>query len=589
MIRLSFAVAALAFAALVTPAFASDAETAAFETLAGDYDAWLKKEDPIGAGFEGDQEALGRLPDASAEADARRLEELTAFKARVDAIAAGDLPAADSFDRDYLAASLEDSLALAAFDEGRMPFNNDSGFHTLADYLGQATRIRSVADAEAWLSRLKALPGYYDQSLANAKRGIETGWTQPKLVVERVIDVAKRQAAVAPGDDPLLAPFAALPETLDPASIAAIKSEAEKVIGGEIAPRRQAFAAFLETEYLPKARPEIGISSVPGGNAYYAALARHHTTTEMTPDEIHALGLSEVARIRALMDGVMKETGFTGTYPEFLAFLRSDAQFYATSREQLLEKASEISKRADDKLPGLFQTLPRLPYGVRPVPEEQEEGYTTGRYFPGSPDLGIAGGYMINTGKLDQRSLYELPALTLHEAVPGHHLQIALAQELKELRYFRRNGGATAFVEGWGLYAEYLGEEMGIYRTPYERFGRLSYEMWRACRLVADTGIHWKGWDIEEARKCFAENSALSEHNIQTELERYISWPGQALAYKIGEMKFKELRARATERLGAEFDVRTFHDVVLLAGAMPLNMLESRVEAWIADQLANRP
>ncbi len=589
MIRSTLLASLAAISLITAPAFAGDAETAAFSKLADDYDAWLKQENPIGAGFEGDEAALARLPDASPEADARRLEETKAFKARLDAIPVGALSADDAFDRDYLAATLEDSLSLAAFDEARMPFNNDSGFHSLPDYLGQATRIRSVADAEAWLSRLKAIPTYYDQNIANARRGIEAGWTQPKIVVDRVIDVAKRQAAVAPADDPLLAPFANLPPTLDAASIAPIKAEAEKVIAEQINPRRQAFLAFLETEYLPKARPEVSISTIPGGKDYYVAVARHHTTTTMTPDEIHELGLSEVKRIRGLMEGVMKEAGFTGTFPEFLAFLRTDKQFYATSREQLLEKASEIAKRSDDKLPGLFLTLPRLPYGVRPVPQDQEDGYTTGRYFPGSPDLGIAGGYMVNTGKLDQRALYELPALTLHEAVPGHHLQIALSQELKELRYFRRNGDATAFVEGWGLYAEYLGEEMGIYRTPYEKFGRLSYEMWRACRLVADTGIHWKGWDIEEARKCFTENTALSEHNIQTELERYISWPGQALAYKIGELKLKELRARATERLGAQFDVRRFHDAVLLAGPMPLAMLEGRIDRWLEDQLANRP
>lgn len=589
MIRSTLFASIAAFALVSAPASAGEAETAAFSKLADDYDAWLKRENPIGAGFEGDLEAMGRLPDASFEADNRRTEELKAFKARVDAIQADTLGKDDAFDRDYLAASLEDALALAPFDEARMPFSNDSGFYSLADYLGQATRIRTVEDAEAWLARLKALPAYYDQNIANARRGIETGWTQPKIVVDRVIEIAKRQAEATPDKDPLLAPFGNLPPTLDPAAIAPIKAEAEKVIAEEMMPRRAAFVKFMEEEYLPKARAETGIGSLPGGKDYYVAIARHHTTTNMTPDEIHELGLSEVKRIRGLMDGVMKETGFKGTFAEFLAFLRTDKQFYATSREQLLEKASEIAKRADDKLPGLFLTLPRLTYGVRPVPADQEEGYTTGRYFPGSPDLGIAGGYMVNTSHLDQRALYELPALTLHEAVPGHHLQIALAQELKELRYFRRNGDATAFVEGWGLYAEYLGEEMGMYRTPYEKFGRLSYEMWRACRLVADTGIHWKGWSIEEARKCFTENSALSEHNIQTELERYISWPGQALAYKIGELKLKELRARATERLGAQFDVRRFHDEVLLAGAMPLAMLEKRVDSWIADQQANRP
>lgn len=589
MIRSTVLASITVFALLAASASAGEAETAAFNKLAGDYDAWLLKENPVSAGFEGDLAALARLPDASLEADKRRSEELKAFKVRVDAIPAAALDKDEAFDRDYLAAALDDALALAPFDEARMPFSNDSGFYSLADYLGQATRIRTVEDAEAWLARLKALPAYYDQNIANARRGIETGWTQPKIVVERVIDVAKRQAAVRPENDPLLAPFSNLPPTLDAAAIAPIKAEAEKLIAEEMAPRRAAFVKFLEEEYLPKARPAMGIGSLPGGKDYYVAVARHHTTTTMTPDEIHELGLGEVKRIRGLMDGVMKETSFKGTFSEFLAFLRTDKQFYATSREQLLEKASEIAKRSDDKLPGLFGTLPRLTYGVRPVPADQEEGYTTGRYFPGSPDLGIAGGYMVNTSHLDQRALYELPALTLHEAVPGHHLQIALSQELKALRYFRRNGDATAFVEGWGLYAEYLGEEMGMYRTPYEKFGRLSYEMWRACRLVADTGIHWKGWDIEEARKCFTENTALSEHNIQTELERYVSWPGQALAYKIGELKLKELRARATERLGAQFDVRRFHDLVLLAGPMPLAMLEKRVDDWIADQQANRP
>ncbi len=589
MIRSTLLASIAAVALLAPPAVAGEAEASAFAKLADDYDAWLKRENPIGAGFEGDDAALSLLPDASAAAEARRLEEVKAFKARVEAIPAKELSAADAFDRDYLAAALDDTLALAPFDEGRMPFSNDSGFYSLADYLGPSTRFRSLADAEAWLARLKALPLYYDQNIANARRGLETGWTQPRLVVERVIATAKQQAVLKAEDDPLLAPFATLPAGLDAKAVAPLKAEAERVIAEEIAPRRKAFAVFMETEYLPKARPQIGISSLPNGKAYYEALVRHHTTTDMTPDEIHELGLKEVARIRGLMDGVMKETGFKGSFAEFLTFLRTDPQFYATSREQLLEKASEIAKRADDKLPGLFLTLPRLSYGVRPVPKEMEEGYTTGRYFPGSPEMGVAGGYMVNTSHLDQRALYELPALTLHEAAPGHHIQIALAQELKSLRYFRRNGDATAFTEGWGLYAEYLGEEMGLYRTPYERFGRLSYEMWRACRLVADTGIHWKGWDIEQARKCFTENSALSEHNIQTELERYISWPGQALGYKIGELKLKALRARAEERLGAQFDVRRFHDEVLLAGAMPLGMLESRIDTWIADQQANRP
>jgi uncharacterized protein (DUF885 family) len=281
------------------------------------------------------------------------------------------------------------------------------------------------------------------------------------------------------------------------------------------------------------------------------------------------------------MDAEIAASGFTGSFAEFLNWLRTDPRFYAQQREELLMHAAEISKRADDAIPALFRnSLPRLPYGVRPVPQEIEDQYTTGRYFPGSLQLGVAGGYIVNVGKLDQRPLYELPALTLHEAVPGHHLQIAISQELGEQPWFRRNADVTAFVEGWGLYAEFLGEEMGIYRDPFERFGRLSYEMWRACRLVVDTGIHWKGWTIEEARACFRDNSALAPHNIETELQRYIGWPGQALAYKIGELKLKELREESRQALGERFDVREFHDIVLLGGPLPLALLEERIREW---------
>ena len=575
--------------AAACPALAASAESEAFARLEADYEAFLRAEDPITAGFEDDTAALSRLPDASAEADARRKAALEDFARRIDALPANRLEGSDVFDRDYLAYEIADRLTAAGFDEARLAFQNDSGFHTLASYLAYATVIRTPADGEAWLARLAALPAWYDENIKNLRRGVETGWTQPKIVVDRVLEVAEGQAAAPIDTDVLLAPFATAPATIDPATIAEMRTRAIALIRDQIRPRQEQFVTFLKDEYLPKARASLAVIDMPGGEDWYEYQARHHTTTALTPDEIHDIGLAEVARIRGLMDGVMAETGFTGTFPEFLAFLRTDPQFHATSRQQLLEKASEIAKRSDDRLPGLFGTLPRLTYGVRPVPEDQEEGYTTGRYFPGSPQLGLAGGYMINTSKLDQRPLYELPALTLHEAVPGHHLQIALTQELGDIPYYRRNGSMTAFVEGWGLYAEYLGEEMGMYRDAYERFGRLSYEMWRACRLVADTGIHWKRWDIEKARACFTDNSALSPHNIQTELERYISWPGQALAYKIGEMKLKALRAKAAEALGGSFDVRRFHDEVLLAGPMPLAMLEARIDAWIADELAKRP
>ena len=309
-----------------------------------------------------------------------------------------------------------------------------------------------------------------------------------------------------------------------------------------------------------------------------------HTTTDLPPEEIHQIGLSEVARIRGEMVAIKDEVGFEGDLAAFIASLRADRKFHAQSREALLEKASEIAKRIDGELPAWFATLPRLPYGVRPVPAQIEAGYTTGRYLQGDPERGVAGTYLVNTSALDQRPLYELPALTLHEAVPGHHLQIALAQELEAVPDFRRQAGMSAFVEGWGLYAEKLGGEMGVYRDPYERFGRLSYEMWRACRLVADTGLHWKRWSLDQARACFAENTALSPLNIEVELARYVSWPGQALAYKVGELKIVELREQARAELGEAFDIRRFHDAVLLAGALPLDLLEARIEAWIAAE-----
>jgi uncharacterized protein (DUF885 family) len=367
---------------------------------------------------------------------------------------------------------------------------------------------------------------------------------------------------------------------------ARLLERARGIVQREIIPARAAYLRFIETEYAPKARAQAGASSLPDGKRFYAFQARYHTTTDLTPDQIHALGQSEVRRIRAEMDGVMRETGFTRTFPEFLAFLRSDPQFYATTREDLLEKASEIAKRADGGLPALFATLPRLPYTVKPTPREIEAQTTTGRYYQGSPTLGVAGTYILNTGNLPARPLYELPALTVHEAVPGHHLQIALSQELGEQPWFRRNANVTAYTEGWGLYSEFLGVEMGIYRTPYERFGRLSYEMWRACRLVADTGMHWLGWTKEQARACFTDNSALSAGNIEAELNRYIGWPGQALAYKVGELKLKELRRKAETALGPRFDIRRFHDVVLLGGPVPLDLLEQRVDGWIATERA---
>ncbi|MGH8237779.1 MAG: DUF885 domain-containing protein [Steroidobacteraceae bacterium] len=571
---------------LVLVAVHAGAQTAddSLQRVIADFERFQRQYDPVSAGQEGDREALRRLPDATAEAEQAQRKQFVAIDESLAKIDASHLSGEAALNHRLLTHIVKESIEELAFDFGRMPFQNDSGFHTLADYLGRTTTIASREDADAWLQRLAALPTFYQQNVANLKRGLKTRYTQPRIVVDRVLEVARKQVEVKPEDNSLLLPLARLPAGIPATAQAEYRSKALAIVRDKVYPAQRAFAEFMAREYVPAARPALAWRTTPGGEASYRFLVRRFTTTDMTPDQIHKLGQDEVARIRGLMEQAIAATDFKGSFAEFQKMLRTDPRFYARTATELLEKASEIAKRSDDQLPRLFGTLPRLTYGVRPVPAEMAEGYTTGRYWQGSMQTGQAGGYMVNTSHLDQRGLYELPALTVHEAVPGHHLQIALSQELSGLPYFRRNISVTAFTEGWGLYSEFLGEEMGIYRDPYELFGRYSYEMWRACRLVADTGIHWLGWDIEQARRCFTENSALAAHNIQTELERYISWPGQALAYKVGQLRILELRALAERQLGARFDIREFHDVVLANGAVPLDVLEKLVRTWITSK-----
>ena len=580
MNRLRAWVLALVFLVTAAPA----AALPALDALITDYEAWSLADDPFEAGRRGDIEALARLPDPTPTADQQRRASLSGFQSRLSQLPASGLSEEDALNRDFLRWTLSRRLASLDFDEARMPFSSDGGFDQTLGYVAVGLPMRTEADARAWISRLKALPGYYDAHIENARRGVKAGFTQPRPTTLQVLERARRAADLAPDGDPLLAPLTRLPAEVPAPLRKALLDEGRRALEEDIRPARRRFVAFLDKEYLPAARPALAARSLPGGEAYYRWLAADYTTTALTPDQIHQIGVDEVARIRREMDGVMAETGFKGDFPAFLAMLRSDPRFYARSREELLEKASRIAKRIDDELPAWFATLPRLTYGVRPVPAEIEETYTTGRYFGGSAARGVSGGYMVNTSHLDQRPLYELPALTLHEAVPGHHLQIALAEEVAGVPEFRRNADVTAFTEGWGLYAEKLGGEMGIYRDPWERFGRLSYEMWRACRLVADTGIHWKGWSVDQARACFTENSALSPLNIEVELARYVSWPGQALAYKVGEMRIVALREAAQRELGERFDIRRFHDAVLLAGPMPLDMLEARIRTWVSAE-----
>ena len=569
--------------ALVFAAAPALAQEAALTALVADYEAYALGQDPITAGREGDRRALGRLSDVSPGADVLRRSTLEEFKGRLEAIDPKDLPAEARLNRDFLSWIFERRLKGLGFDEARMPFNSDSGFDMDMSYLASTTQLNAEADADAWISRLRALPRYYAQNIVNARRGVKSGFTQPRSTNQSVLVRAQAAAAKDPDLDPLLKPF----ETarVPPAKLAEMRTLAVGLVRDQIRPAQRDFVAFLEKEYLPASRKALGARSLPGGDAYYRWLVADHTTTSFSPDEVHALGLSEVARIRGEMQAVIDETGFKGDLTTFIAMLRTDPRFYVTTRQALLEKASEIDKRIDDQLPRYFATLPRLTFGVRPVPAEIEEGYTSARYFQGAPKQGIAGGYMVNTSHLDQRPLYELPALTAHESVPGHHLQIALGQEAEGVPAFRRNAGVTAYTEGWGLYAERLVGEMGLYRDAYERFGGLSMEMWRACRLVADTGLHWKGWTLDQAKACFTQNTALAPLNIDVEVARYVGWPGQALAYKVGQLKILELRAKAKSALGDRFDIRRFHDAVLLAGPLPLDLLEGRINAWIAAEL----
>lgn len=582
MIRTLAICAAALLAAASTPALAQQRGNRALATVIAAYEEMARRYDPLTSSSEGDRAALRRLPDASREAELAQRAELVALKARLERVPAHGLNDEDTLNRAYLLRVINQSIEGIDLDFGRAPISNGDGYFSFGDYLAYTTPIQSGDDAEAWLARLEALPLLYRQSVANARRGIETGYTQPRIVVDRAVETVRAQVGTL--ENTLMTPLNSMPDSIPAAQQEEYRSRARPMIRDRILPVHRETVTFIESEYLPAARQGLGLRSVPGGDILYRYLVRSYTTTDMTPEQIHELGNQEVARIRALMEEEIRASGFRGNFAAFQRFLRTDRQFYAQTAEDLVEHASEVAKRADGQLPRLFATLPRLSYGIRVIPPEQAEGSTTAYYTQGSAALGQSGTYWVNTTHLDQRPLYELPALTLHEAMPGHHLQISRAQELGELPYFRRNAFETAFVEGWGLYAESLGEDMGMYRTPYERFGRLSYEMWRACRLVADTGIHWMGWDIEQARRCFAENSALSPHNIQTELERYIATPGQALAYKIGELTMQRLRREAMTTLGDRFDIRAFHDELLSAGAVPMDVLEQRMRAWTARQ-----
>ena len=556
---------------------------AATETLAdliAEYEAFNQAGSP-----EESAKAAGEEPtqwsDVSPQFVADRAEQASEMLAALDALEDTNSGPEIAILRHLLTAQVN----AHAYDTARIPFVGDWGFFAQPPFTAMRTRANTREKAEAWIARLNDLPRYFDDQITNMTRGIDTDWTQNADPLATSIAQIRSQIVEDPTESTLFTPFLSLDSSsLSKDEIAALKAEGEAAVEIAIS-AYETLLTFMEEEYAPATRAGAGIAKLDGGQEAYAIHVAFHTAgAGYTPEDIHQLGQSEVARIRADMESIIAEVGFEGSFEEFVDFLRTDPQFYATTAEELLEKASEMSKRLDALLPRYFKTLPRLPYGVEAVPASIAPGYTTGRYSGGDAEKGIAGTYLVNTYALDQRPLYELPALSAHEAVPGHHLQIALAQELVDVPEFRRSYYATAFGEGWGLYSEKLAGEAGFYRTPYERFGQLSYEMWRACRLVADTGLHHYGWTRAEAEACFVENTALAPLNIQTEVTRYIGWPGQATAYKVGELKILELRATAKEALGESFDIREFHDVLLGAGAMPLDALEQRINEWIADQ-----
>jgi len=568
-----------------------DAETRcavsdSLDRLIADFEANALINNPVSSGEKGDRAALRRLPDVSEDARRESRLRIEALDRRHTALRRSPefsaLNEAQRLNYEMMGFLLDQRKRLLPFDESRMPFVNDSGFFNEMSYVSRQTRFERPEDFEAYAARLTQLPRNFAQHRANMRRGMEDGFTASDAILPGVIDAVRGLADGSAEEHPLYAPFKDMPDSISASEERRLKGLGLAAVNTSVLPAYAALLTFFEDDYAPAARTEVGIGSTEEGRNYYRALVRNFTTLELTPDEVHEMGLREVARIRSEMDAVIEESEFEGSFAEFLNFLRTDPQFYAKTEAELMHYAAWLAKRIDGKMPEFFGKLPRLSYGVMKVPDEIAKNYTTGRYWGGSPEAGRAGFYVVNTYDLTQRPLYNLPALTAHEGVPGHHHQIALAQELEGIPEFRKSLYATAFGEGWGLYSEKLVAEMGLYETPYEKFGQLTYEMWRACRLVVDTGMHWKGWSRDQAEACFLENSALSRSNIRTEVDRYISWPGQALAYKIGEMKILELRERAEERLGDDFDIRGFHDAVLENGSVPLSILERQIDRYIA-------
>ena len=572
--------ALIAFAPLTAAADANDD----FAALLDEAWEWQLAAEPMLASRLGDRRFNDTWRDDSLDAIEARHLDTRNFLRRLLRIDGAALTDANQLNYELFRRELTAAVERQQFGEHLLPFSHRGGIQNLesrADLL----RFDSAEDYRDWLARLSQLDTLVEQSIALAEAGIDAGLVAPRALMERIPAQLEVQLVDDPADSPFMAAFNTLPESLTPSEREAIKSDALETVDDVVLPAYRRFASWFEDVYLPASRDSIGLSSLPNGSAWYEFLAREFTTTRMTPDEIHRLGLDEVARIRSDMMGIIEEVGFEGSFAEFLEFLRTDPQFYFDDPEALYEAYLATCKRIDPELVRLFGTLPRMPYGVRPIPDSIAPDTTTAYYTRPAADGSRAGIYWVNLYKPEVRPKYEIEVLSVHEAMPGHHLQLALQQELGDMPNFRRFSGFTAFTEGWGLYSESLGYDLGLYTDPYSRFGALTYEMWRAVRLVVDTGIHYRGWTRDQAIEFFTDNAAKTEHDIVNEIDRYIGNPGQALAYKIGQLRMLALREAAETRLGDNFDIRAFHDELLGAGALPLDLLESRMNTWITSQL----
>ena len=546
-------------------------------------DEWKKnvEEYPEWATRLGDNRFNDKLNDASYEKIIQRQKKTRELLEKIKDIDRSALSVDDQLNYDLFLNDLIHGIEGFEFLSYLMPISQMGGLQISFAGISNYMPFRSINDHDNYIARMRAFPKKVEQTIGLMKRGLEAGWVPPRIVLDAVPEQIKTQFDDPVEDSPLFKPFTDLDESMTSEEKTRLSKELKIVLQEEVFPAYRSLHSFFVEDYLPNCRESIACMDFPRGGDYYQYLIKGYTTTDLTAQEIHDIGIKEVGRIKLEMKEVIANSEFEGSFDEFLTFLRTDPQFYFETEDELLDAYRAICKRADAQLPRFFGRLPRLTYGVKAIPDYQAPASPTAYYYSGSQKAGRPGYFMANTFRLDTRPKYEMEALSIHEAVPGHHLQISLAQELEDIPLFRRYGGYTAFVEGWGLYSEKLAEEMGFYDDPYSKFGQLTYEMWRACRLVVDTGMHALGWTRKEAIDYMSENTAKTGNDIEVEIDRYIAWPGQALAYKIGELRILELRKRAEEDLGDNFNIRDFHDVVLGDGAVPLDVLERHVDQYI--------